>query len=70
MCAKAATGWTGSSGAGVIPSRVWLGAAAAESRVDAFESVVAKALAVGTLGSGAEAQAAFKAEGGGDGSQA
>ena len=63
-------GWTGSSGAGVVPSRVWLGAAAADSRVDAFEGVVAKASAVGALSSGAEAQAAFKAEGGGEGGQA
>ena len=70
MCAKAATGWTGSCGAGVVPSRVWFGAAAADSRVDAFEGVVAKALAVGTLSSGAEAQAAFKAKGGGKGGQA
>ena len=51
MCAKAATGWTGSSGAGMIASRVWFGAAVADSRVNAFEGVVAKALAVGALGS-------------------
>ena len=49
---------------------MWLGAAAADSRVDAFEGVVAKALAVGALSSGAEAQAAFKAKGGGEGGQA
>ena len=52
-------GWTGSSGAGVVPRRVWLGAAAADSRVDTFEGVVAKALAVDALSSGAEVQAAF-----------
>ena len=69
MCAKAATGWTGTCGAGVVPSRLWFGAAAADSRVDAFEGVVAKALAVGALGSGAEGQAAFKAEGGGKGGE-
>ena len=67
MCTKAATGWTGSCGAGVVPSRVWFGAVAADSRVDAFEDVVAKALAVGALGSGAKTQAVFKAEGGGKG---
>ena len=54
----------------MVPSRVWLGAAGADSRVDAFESVVAKALAVGALSSGAEAQAAFKAESGREGGQA
>ena len=70
MCAKAAMGWTGSSGAGMIPSRVWFGAAAADSWVDAFEGVVAKALAVGALGTGVRAQAAFKAEGGGEGGEA
>ena len=70
MCAKPGTGWTGSCGAGVVPSRVWFGAAAVNGRVDAFEGVVAKALAVGALSSGAEAQAAFKAEGGGKGGEA
>ena len=69
MCAKAVTGWTGSCGAGVVPSRVWFGTTAADGRVDAFEGVVAKALAVGPLSSGAEAQAAFKAEGGGEGGE-
>ena len=54
----------------MVPSRVWLGVAAADSRVDAIEGVVAKALAVGAFSSRAEAQAAFKAEGGGEGGQA
>ena len=70
MCTKVATGWTGSCGAGVIPSRVWFGAAAADSWVNAFEGVVAKVLTVGALSSGAKAQAAFKAEGGGKGGKA
>ena len=70
MCAMAATGWTSSCGAGVVPCRVWFGATGADGQVDAFEGVEAKALAVGTLSSGAEAQAAFKAEGGGEGREA
>ena len=63
-------GWTGSSGAGVVPRRVWWGTAAADSRVEAFGGVVAKASAFGTLSCGAKAEASFKAEGGGEGGQA
>ena len=54
----------------MLPSRVWFGATAADGRVDTFEGVVAKALAVGALSSGAEVQAAFKVEGGGEGGEA
>ena len=70
MRAKATTSRAGGSGAGVFPSRVWFSAPAAGSRVDAFQGVVAKLLAVVALGSLVEAEATFQTVGGGKGRQA
>jgi len=50
---------TGSSGAGMAPSRVWGSTPPARSRVGAFVVMVSIAVAVGTLGVGIETQPAF-----------
>ena len=70
MCTKAAAGRAGSRGASVVPCRVILGTPSAGGDGGAFESVVAKLVAVVTLGSGAKAQAALKEGGRGEGGEA
>jgi hypothetical protein len=67
VCTKAAAGGAGSCGAGVVPSGVLFCTPAAGGGIGAFEGVVAKLVAVVTLGSGAKAQTALKAKGGGEG---
>jgi hypothetical protein len=60
----------GSSGAGVVPSRVLFCTPATGGGVGAFKSVVAKLVAVVTLCVLIEAKAAFNAIGGGEGTEA
>src|SRR5437588_9732644 len=70
MCTKAATGGAGSCGTGVVTSRMFFCTPAAGGAFGAFQCVVPKLMSVVSLSSGAKAQAALKAEGGGKGGEA
>ena len=69
MIARSALYTTGGSGVSVSPSRVSESVPTARSGIRAFVAMVAKALAIGTLSEGVEAQAAFGSIGGRKGRQ-